>query len=225
MARVSGSAGAVTPAPRLIVLSDTERAPIAVWLAQLERLVSKAAPGSVLVLLRDRQMAARARQALGERLRELTARHAQHLAVNDRLDLAVLCSADAVHRSESSVSLAETRAFGRRYAREWWISSACHDVEQVAGSDDDGVLLSPVAEARKGRRALGISGISRARAALDRRGAGAPRLYALGGVTPANASELLAAGAHGVALIGALLEPGAPEALIDSLELDRFIGS
>jgi thiamine monophosphate synthase len=38
-------------------------------------------------------------------------------------------------------------------------------------------------------------------------------------VTAANAPALLEAGAHGVALIGALLEPGAPAALVRALAL------
>lgn len=208
----------MTPAPRLIAITDSMRAPIAVWLTQLERLASRAAPGSVLVMLRDRQLPARARQIFGDRLRELTARHAQHLSVNDRLDLAVLCGADAVHLSEGSVSVEDARAFGRRHGRSWWISSACHDPERVSASRADGLLLSPIAEARKGRAALGAPALTRARAQL---GAGAPRLYALGGVGPDNAARLLASGADGVALIGALLEPGALEALIGSLALER----
>jgi thiamine-phosphate pyrophosphorylase len=219
MAGISGAVGAVSSAPRLIVITDTERAPAALWLSQLELLVARAAAGSVLVLLRDRQLPARARLAFGARLRELTARHSQRLSVNDRLDIAVLCGADAVHLSESSVSPADARVFGQRHARDWWISSACHDAELAASSQADGVLLSPIVEARKGKAALGTLGLSRARAALEARGAGAPRLYALGGVTPASAPGLLAAGADGVALIGALLEPGAPQALVDSLSL------
>jgi thiamine-phosphate pyrophosphorylase len=208
----------VSAPPLLIAITDTERAPAAVWLERLEPLLVAAPPGAVLVMLRDRQLPARARQEFGTQLRQLTARHAQRLSVNDRLDLAVLCDADALHLSESSVSPSDARAFGRRWGRQWWISSACHDPELVASSQADGLLLSPIAEARKGRGALGTSGLVRARAVLDGRAPDeAPRLYALGGVGPGNAAALLRAGADGVALIGALLEPGAPRALLDSL--------
>ena len=208
--------------PLLVAITDTERAPMAVWLARLEPLLAAAPPGGVLVMLRDRQLPARSRQAFGLELRELTRRHAQRLGVNDRLDLAVLCDADALHLSGSSVGVPEARAFGRRYDRDWWISSACHDPELAGTSQADGLLLSPIAEARKGRPALGAPALARARALLDARGPErAPRLFALGGVVPANAAELLRAGADGVALIGALLEPGAPRALLDSLAQAR----
>jgi thiamine-phosphate pyrophosphorylase len=208
--------------PRLVAITDTERASVAEWLVQLELTLSHAAPGKVLVMLRDRQLPARARLAFGLELRELTARHSQYLSVNDRLDLAVLCQADAVHLSESSVSVSDARALGRRHGRDFWISSACHDPEAVASSEADGLLLSPIAQPRKGRPALGAAVLTRARAALA--ASATPRrtaLYALGGVEPGNAAELLRAGADGVALIGALLEPGAPQALLESLALAR----
>jgi len=207
--------------PVLIAITDTEKAAAALWLARLEPLLAGARPGSVLVMLRDRQLEARARQAFGVQLRELTARHAQHFSVNDRLDLALLCDADAVHLAESSVGAADARAFGRGFSRRWWLSRACHDPEQVSLDGVDGVLLSPIAAARKGREALGAPGLARARAALGRQGPGVPRLYALGGIDPENAARCIAAGADGVALIGALLEPGAPRGLLDGLSLAR----
>jgi thiamine-phosphate pyrophosphorylase len=213
----------VKPAPVLIAITDTTRGSFDTWLLQLERLFAAAAPGAVQVMLRDRQLSARERLALGERLRALSLRHAQSLSVNDRLDLAVLLAADAVHLSESSVSVGDARVFASAQGQRWSISRACHDIAEVASSDADALVLAPVAQARKGRPALGVAGVQRARAELARRsdGAGSCRLYALGGVTPANAASLLAAGADGVALIGSLLEPDAPRALVESLGIRR----
>lgn len=208
-------------APRLIAIVDSERAGFDVWLRQLAPLLSAAPPGSVLVMLRDRQLPARERRAMGESLRRLTSAHAQQLCVNDRLDLALLVDADAVHLPESGVSVAEARALGARYGRRWWVSRASHEPADAAASLADGLLLSPVVEARKGRRALGAAGLRRARAELDRRPVplGACRLYALGGVTAATIPEMLAAGAHGVAVIGALLLPGAASELACALAI------
>ncbi|HWO11739.1 MAG TPA: thiamine phosphate synthase, partial [Polyangiaceae bacterium] len=190
------------------------------WLARLTPLLALARPASVLVMLRDRQLPARERRAMGAALRVLCSAHAQLLCVNDRLDLALLLDADAVHLPEDGVAVEDARALGARHGRSWWVSRASHEPADTARTDADAVLLAPVAEARKGRPALGVEGLARARAALDARARPpACRLYALGGVTAANAPALLEAGAHGVALIGALLEPGAPAALVRALAL------
>jgi thiamine-phosphate pyrophosphorylase len=209
--------------PRLIAITDTQRAPFEIWLERLESLAAGASPGSVQVLLRDRQLAIRDRRQFGASLRALTARYGQTFSVNDRLDLAVLLDADAIHLSESSVTVEQARQFGRRYGRAWGISRACHDSEEISRSSADALLLSPVLAARKGRAALGAAGLAAALRARDERGAelGPCLLYALGGVTRHNASELLSAGADGVALIGELLERDALGALIEALGITR----
>jgi len=120
--------------PRLIVISDSERAPQQTWFEQLERLLGGAGPGSVLVLLRDRQLPIRARQQLGQRLRQLTRAFGQWLSVSDRLDLAALLEADGVHLSEDSVSVADARALGVSLGRSWYVSAACHAPETIVAS-------------------------------------------------------------------------------------------
>jgi thiamine-phosphate pyrophosphorylase len=161
--------------------------------------------------------------SLGRRLRELTRRHGQRLSVNDRLDLAVLLEADALHLAESSVMAGDARAFARARGRAFWISRAAHQPEAAAHADADALVLSPIIEARKGRPALGLAGIEAARTARERRPSELGRcgLYALGGVTAASAADCVRAGADGVALIGALLDSEAPRALVAQLGLGR----
>ena len=95
--------------PRLIAISDGERGQTEFWLAQLEQLLGGARPGSVAVLLRDRQLPIRERRQLGEALRRLTERFGQALLVSDRIDLACLLGADGVHLSEASVAVEDAR--------------------------------------------------------------------------------------------------------------------
>lgn len=206
------------PAPRLIVITDTERAPAEAWLERLEALFSASAPGSVWVMLRDRSLPVRERRRFGERLRELSARYGQGLSVNDRLDLAVVLDADGVHLGEASVLIEDARAYARMHAKEWFVSAACHDVAHVSLDTAHALLLSPVAAPRKGRAPLGAAGI--AEAVRARRGP-RPLLYALGGVTAQNATEWLAAGADGVALIGELFAPEAHHQLPLALAIAR----
>jgi thiamine-phosphate pyrophosphorylase len=206
--------------PRLIAIIDSERAGFDTWQERLAPLLAGARPGDVLVMLRDRQLPARERRVMGECLRRLTSAHHQLLCVNDRLDLALLVDADAVHLPESGVSVEEARAFGARYGRRWWVSRASHEPADALAATADALLLSPVVEARKGRPALGLEGVRRGRAELARRSASLEpcRVYALGGVSAAVTPALLAAGAHGVAVIGALLEPNAASDLVRALE-------
>jgi thiamine-phosphate pyrophosphorylase len=210
-------------APRLIVISDGERGQTRFWLGQLEQLLSGARPGSVAVLLRDRQLPIRERLQLGRCLRQLTHRFHHALLVNDRLDLACLLEAEGVHLSEASVSVADARELAGLSKRSFWISTACHEPEALEQSTADAVLLSPIVEPRKQRPALGLVGLERALAARARRGSGAApcALYALGGIRRQDGARVLAAGADGVALIGELFMPGAVPGLLDALRIQR----
>lgn len=209
--------------PRLIAISDVERGQLPLWLRQLEQLLGGARPGSVAVLLRDRQLPIRERQELGQSLRQLTWRFEQGLLINDRIDLACLVEADGVHLSESSVAVEDARQLGGTWGRSLWVSAACHDPEAFAHATADALLLSPVVQARKQRAALGLVGLERALAARARRPAGFPpcALYALGGVRRVDAPSLLEAGADGVALIGELFAPAAVPGLLDALGIRR----
>lgn len=210
-------------APRLIVITDREGGPLDMWLRHLEELLAAAEPGSVQVLLRDPRLAIRERRHFGELLRGLTERHRQSLSVNDRLDLAVLLRADAVHLSEASVSAADARDFARLHGQRWAVSAAAHGIERCLTASEDALLLSPLMAPRKGRPALGLAALEQARRACRERSTelGRCRLYALGGVTSENARALLDAGADGVALIGELFEPSAPRALVSALGIQR----
>ena len=209
-------------APRLMIISDTQRGAQGPWFDELTRLLLGAQQGKVLVLLRDRQLPIRERLLLGERLRRVTQAHGQGLLVSDRLDLAALLDADGVHLSEASVDVEDARAFAAKIGKNWLISAACHTPEQLSRASADALVLSPILAPRKGRPALGVDGLTRALEARQKRAAGLGPcwLYALGGVTRQHAAELLAAGADGVALIGDLFVPGAAPALLASLGIE-----
>jgi thiamine-phosphate pyrophosphorylase len=140
-----------------------------------------------------------------------------------------LLGADCVHLGEDAVSVEDAR---RVLGDGSWVSRACHRAEDAATSGSDAVLLSPIAQARKGRPALGVAGLGAARAAVERARAARsdvsahaesrrPLVYALGGVDAANAAECLAAGADGVAVIRAALDRRPIEPLLDALGIAK----
>jgi thiamine-phosphate pyrophosphorylase len=195
------------PAPRLIVITDLSALERNELVRRLAVLASAARAGTVAILLRDHEVSARERLALGQELRQTTRRAEQQLWVADRLDLAMLLEADGVHLGEGSVAAREAR---RVVGADLHVSRAWHraDLDDSGTELDevDALLLSPIFAARKGRPALGAAALATLDAALQARST-APRLYALGGVTAAEVPACDAAGAAGVAAIGAALAP------------------
>jgi thiamine-phosphate pyrophosphorylase len=210
----------VTRAPRLIVITDTTVAPEPELEGRVGRVLALAEPRTVMVLLRDKELPARARLSLGERLVALCRRYGQWLVVAERLDLAALLGADGIHLGEGSVATRDAR---RLLPPSAWVSRACHSVDAAVRADADAVLLSPIVAARKGNAALGVATLAEARARLDGRPAAErPLLYALGGVAADTAAGCLARGATGVAVIGAVLAAGRePAPLLAALGIGR----
>jgi len=181
-------------------------------LERFGRLAEQALPGSVLFVVRDYALSARARFQLARALSALAARHRQMLGVADRADIARAVSGQALHLPERGVSTADARSV---VAPGTFISRAQHEPSTALDADADAVLLSPIFELRKERPALGLEVLERVcRARL----ASSPLVYALGGVTAEQAGGCLTVGAAGVAVIGAALEPD-PRPLLRALQI------
>lgn len=190
--------------PPLLALSDTTRAEPTRLLARFEALAHAARPESVVLLLRDYALPLRERLELGRALAAIAERQQQWLGVAERADLARALGARWFHLPEAGVDATDARAYLGPSVR---LSRACHVPEAPREPELDARLLSPILEPRKGRPALGTAPLT-------------PDSYALGGVSAGRAAECLAAGAAGVAVIGAALEPN-PEPLLGTLGILR----
>ncbi|HET7541390.1 MAG TPA: thiamine phosphate synthase [Polyangiaceae bacterium] len=198
--------------PRLIVFSDSTRAPVPLMLERFAALAERALAGTVQFTLRDYSLPVRQRWAVAERLAELSLRSGQWFAIAERADLARAFGCPAFHLPQSGLSAADARSYLGSHVV---LSRGCHELARAVEPELDAVLLSPIFEARKGRSALGPGALASARAAQPR-----PAWFALGGVEPDNAAACLAAGAAGVAVIGAALAPD-PEPLLLALQIQR----
>ena len=210
----AATSGTKRPFPRLIVLTDLSRAGIPETVARFETLASAARPGSLMVQLRDKERPARERLALGRALSEICWRSGQLLQVNDRLDLAVLLRAGAVHLGEAAVATTDAR---RVVGNDPIVTRACHDVTSVTEVDADGIVLSPILAPRKGKTALGLEALQNARERLDLAGRTGVRLVALGGVDGGGIRGCFDAGADAVAVLGGWLTDRPMKGLLEGL--------
>jgi thiamine-phosphate pyrophosphorylase len=206
-------------APRLVAITDLSQLDPVTLLARLRCLAEAARPSTLALLLRDHAAGGRQRLGLGRELASIARNSGQWLWVADRIDLALLLEADGLHLGEASVEATTAR---RLWPAERWLSRAWHAVDASPAAELEGVnalVVSPLLTERKGRPALGLPALRALRDALAA-SAKAPALYALGGVSPDNAAACLAAGATGVAAIGAALAPE-PSALLNALGIAR----
>jgi thiamine-phosphate diphosphorylase len=202
---------------RLIVISDHQRWSEAHIAQRVTAICESAARHSVVVQLRDRQLPESERLRIGQRLRHITRQTGQALVVSDRVDLAVLLDADGIALPEGGLSPRDARALlVSKGILTPWVSCAWHDGARLPDPEATVCVLSPIVEARKDRAALGLQQLTRFREKLPL----AQRLFALGGITANNAAACLAAGAQGVAVMGAAFD-SEPLALLSALGIVR----
>jgi thiamine-phosphate pyrophosphorylase len=169
----------------------------------LDAVVAEALAGGARAFqLREKDLPARDLCRLAESLLARTRAGEAVLLINDRVDVALGVGADGVHLTRRSLPPAAVRPLLRP---GMLLGVSCHNkeeaVEAVQGGADF-VLLGPIfptpAKAAYGPPA-GPDLIRRVRPAVP------CALLAVGGITAANAAEVLAAGADGVAAISAVM--------------------
>lgn len=165
--------------------------------------IALAVDGGVdVVHLRDHAARAGELLARARELREQLAGRAR-LVVNDRIDVALALGADGVQLGRRSLPVGEARRVAGRMPLGVSVHSLA-EAREAAGAD--WLLVGTVFPSRShpGGETLGLDGL-RAVAA-----AGIAPVVAIGGMTPENAAETVAAGAHGVAVISAVLAAASP---------------
>jgi thiamine-phosphate pyrophosphorylase len=186
--------------PRLLVLTDRSQCPTSL----LDSVAAAVDAGARAVVLREKDLAEEERNRLAEGLRGL-------LEPVGGLLIRAGTGAAAVH-------LAARQPFPA--VRPPLVGRSCHDPGELARARAercDYVTVSPVypTASKPGYGpALGPAGL--ASLVAD---APAPLVYALGGVQPQHVHDCLAAGAHGVAVMGTVMRrPGLVGSYLTALE-------
>ena len=136
-----------------------------------------------------------------EEAREVTRRLGLPLAVNDRPDLAVLVGADYVHVGQDDLPPAAVRRFGIS------VGVSTHAPGELARADADYLGVGPVYQTptKEGRPAVGLEYVRHAAAH-----ARVP-WFAIGGIDKTNVADVVAAGAHRIAVVRAIGAADDPE--------------
>jgi thiamine-phosphate pyrophosphorylase len=197
--------------PRVILITDPAFGDDVI--VRCVGLVAGALPrGWLCVQLRDKRRPRIGLRLLGWRLRLVTRAVGASLIINGDARLAREVGADGVHLGGDAGTVADARAVCGAHT---WISVAAHSddaVRAAVAGGADGVLVSPIFSTRgaflpeRTKPGRGVDALRSARAITGGRVA----LYALGGVTADNAGSCTEAGAHGVAVIRALLASAEP---------------
>jgi thiamine-phosphate pyrophosphorylase len=167
--------------------------------------------GLPAVQLRDKDLPARRRFELAERLRAATTRTNSVLIINDRVDVAIAVGADGVHLGGGSMPVDDVR---RLLAPGALVGVSTHAVIEVGPTTADYAVFGPV-RATPSKAAYGPpQGIQRLREASA---AASVPVLAIGGIEATDVPAMITAGAHGVAVIRAILSADDPAAATRAL--------
>jgi thiamine-phosphate pyrophosphorylase len=186
--------------------------------ASLYRVIEQALKGGArTVQLREKDLSSRNLYIAACEMRELTARYGARLIINDRVDIVQAVTADGVHLGGESMPVAVARKI---LGAEKLIGVSCHDQSSALAAQQDGadfITFGPVyhtpSKASYGDP-VGLVKLAETTKVLR------IPIFALGGISPDNVGEVITCGAHGIALISAIIaadQPGHEAAKLLSL--------
>ena len=195
------------PQFRLYLVTDCQVCAPDRLLAILARLGDELPPGTLAVQLREKDLCTRDLLDLAGRVRDVLAPRAVPLVINDRIDVALAIGAQGVHLPGTGFSPGDAR-------RIWpgLIGISTHALAPAADANPgevDFCTFGPVFDTPSKRPYGPPQGLGPLRAAAA---ASRVPLFAIGGITPANAGLLADTGIHGIAVIRALLQASNPVA-------------
>jgi thiamine-phosphate pyrophosphorylase len=171
--------------------------------------------GARLVQFRAKSLAPAARQRQGEALLALCRARGVPLIVHDDLALALALGADGLHlgREDGDPREARERLPGAILGVSCYDDPALVAAAAAAGADYVGVGSVFPSATKPGAARAGLAGLAEARRRTTR------PIAAIGGITPDNAAQAVAAGADMLAVIAALFD--APDVVAAARALSR----
>jgi thiamine-phosphate diphosphorylase len=159
--------------------------------------------GATMVQLRWKSATDREIVGLAEAIRTLTSDHGVPLVINDRTDIALAVGADGVHLGVDDLPVAHARSLGGPGFAIGYSPETDDQIRTATSDGADYLGIGPFATTitkHDAGSALGALEFSRRRSLTEL------PVVAIGGITASNAAEAIAAGAHGVAVVSAILQ-------------------
>ena len=174
------------------------------WLATAEAALQG---GARCMQLREKTLDAGELLARARALRELTQRYNALLVINDRPDIAKLCSADAVHVGQEDLSIADVRRVAGNDVLVGKSTRSREHLQAALAEWPDYIAVGPMfdSETKPQSRIAGLSYLRAAREQTDL------PIVAIGGITAQNAVDVFAAGADVVAVCAGVIGASDPE--------------
>jgi thiamine-phosphate pyrophosphorylase len=182
--------------------------------ADPEPLLRAALAGGVdIVQLREKELGRAEIERAASTFRRMADNYSALFIVNDDPDLARICDADGVHVGQDDASVDEARAILGHGAI---VGQSTHSEAQIAaaeGRDVDYYAVGPVWETptKPGRPGVGLELVTHAA------GRATKPFFAIGGIGPLNAGEVVAAGAQRMCVVRAIRDAPHPEVAAEAL--------
>ena len=178
-------------------------------------VVEMALKGGVgAVQLREKDLSARELMEVGRELREVTRRYGARFLINDRVDIALALDCDGVHLGQRGISPRDAR---KLLGKRGLIGVSTHGIEEARRAEEEGadfITLGPIfhtpSKAQYGDP-IGVEQIG-----CVKREISLP-IFALGGIREEMVTEVVEAGADGIAVISAILAAKEPSEAAASL--------
>jgi thiamine-phosphate pyrophosphorylase len=195
----------------------------------LERIAAIAAAGVDWIQIREKDLSAKQSASLVRQASDRVSKQGSHsksatrIIVNDRLDVALAEQAGGVHLGENSLPVHEAKRLlkssptAQTPARDFIVGISCHSLEaakSAASSGADYIFFGPVF-ATPSKAAFGApQGLDRLAQVCS--SVNIPVL-AIGGITLANVSSCLSAGASGIAAIRLFQDSSDHASIVDAI--------
>jgi thiamine-phosphate pyrophosphorylase len=201
----------VPPLPRIYLISSGEENPahngtrVHMQLNLLPRSLN------CIIQIREKQLNTRQLLMLAMKVREFDLPEGSLLFINERVDIALAAALDGVHLPESACAPDKLRPFAPKLR----FGCSVHSPESLLMAEKSGanyILFSPVFETPSKRKYGAPQGLEKLGEIC--RTTSLP-VFALGGITPENASHCMAEGAYGIAALSIFQDF---ERFVDTLE-------
>ncbi len=191
------------PDPRLYLVTDRRQTRGRPLVEVVEECLGA---GLRAVQLREKDLTDAEFLALARPLRDLTRRVGARLFINGRLDAALAVGADGLQRGHDAPPMPVLRS----RAPGLTIGASVHSVDEARAAERDGadfIVFGPVYDTPSKRPYGPPQGVDALANVVN---AVAVPVFAIGGITAERVAEVRAAGAHGVAVISAILPAERP---------------